>query len=180
MTGIGGFAEYNVAPAEDSMKAAKKRAPTTAKAKSKTKASGYKRQMNKELMPIYEALVAILKPYEKKLKKRMYAENFYYLETHEPVYRGKPMCYGGVRLGKQYVSYYLMCVYAAPELSRNMSPELKKRMQGKSCFNFTKVDEALFAELKALTRIGAAKFDAMDWKKLEETTSKWTELRGKG
>jgi hypothetical protein len=30
-------------------------------------------------------------------------------------------------------------------------------MQGKSCFNFTKVDEALFAELGELTRTG---FDA--------------------
>lgn len=166
------------------MKAATKRAKVSAKSKSKAKAkaeaSGYKRTMNKELLPVYEALVAILKPYEKKLKQRMYDKNFYYLETHEPVYRGKPMCYGGVRLGKQYVSYYLTSVYAAPELMRNMSPELKKRMQGKSCFNFTKIDEALFAELKALTRIGAAKFDAMDWKKLEETTSKWTEVRGNG
>jgi hypothetical protein len=109
----------------------------------------------------------------------MYAKDFYYLETHDPVYRGKPMCYGGVRLGKKYVSYYLMSVYAAPELVRSMSPELKKRMQGKSCFNFTRVDAGLFSELQALTRIGAAKFDAMDWKKLEESTKKWTELRRK-
>ena len=39
-----------------------------------------------------------------------------------------------------------------------MSPELKKRMQGKSCFNFKEVDKKLFAELKALTSDGAAKF----------------------
>jgi hypothetical protein len=153
------------------MKTATKRAKTKPK-----KPHGGKSA--EDLRKVYEALCAILKPYEKKLKKKMYAEDFYYLETHEPVYRGKPMCYGGVRLGKQYVSYYLMSVYAAPELVRNMSPELKKRMQGKSCFNFTKVDEALFAELKALTRIGAAKFQGMDWKKLEESTRKWTELRG--
>jgi hypothetical protein len=153
------------------MKTATKRAKTKPKKPHAGKSA-------EDLRKVYEALCAILKPYEKKLKKKMYAEDFYYLETHEPVYRGKPMCYGGVRLGKQYVSYYLMSVYAAPELVRNMSPELKKRMQGKSCFNFTKVDEALFAELKALTRIGAAKFQGMDWKKLEESTRKWTELRG--
>jgi hypothetical protein len=32
--------------------------------------------------------------------------------------------------------------------------ELKKRMQGKSCFNFTSVDEGLFQELAALTGKG--------------------------
>jgi hypothetical protein len=133
-----------------------------------------------ELTKVYAALCAILKPYQKKLKWKSYGKDFYYLETHNPVYKGKPMCYGGVRLGKNYVSYYLMSVYMAPELMRNMSPELKKRMQGKSCFNFTRVDPGLFAELKALTRVGSAKFDRMDWKALEAKTCKWTELRGKG
>jgi hypothetical protein len=153
------------------MKAATKRAKVA-------KPAARKKSGAADLKKVYDALVSILKPYEKKLKKKMYAKDFYYLETHGPVYRGKPMCYGGVRLGKQYVSYYLMSVYAAPELVRNMSPELKKRMQGKSCFNFRQVDDALFAELKALTRIGSARFDAMDWKKLEESTRKWTELTG--
>jgi hypothetical protein len=161
------------------MKAATKRAKV--KAKPVMKKSGAKQSGPKSavLAKVYDELCAVLKPYEKSLKKKEYGDNFYYLETHEPVYRGKPMCYGGVRLGKNYVSYYLMSVYAAPELMRNMSPELRKHMQGKSCFNFKKIDDQLFAELRALTRIGAAKFDAMDWKKLEANTSKWTELRGK-
>jgi hypothetical protein len=47
-----------------------------------------------------------------------------------------------------------MPVYVKPELLSGMSPGLKKRMQGKSCFNFTTVDEPLFKELKALTKAG--------------------------
>ena len=39
-----------------------------------------------------------------------------------------------------------------------MSPELKKRMQGKACFNFAKVDEPMIAELEALTKAGAEWF----------------------
>jgi hypothetical protein len=35
---------------------------------------------------------------------------------------------------------------------------LQKRMQGKSCFNFTRPDPALFAELKALIEAGAQQF----------------------
>jgi hypothetical protein len=65
--------------------------------------------------------------------------------------------FAGTRLGARYVSYYLMPVYVQPSLLDGISPGLRRRMQGKSCFNFTKVDEALFAELGELTRTG---FDA--------------------
>ena len=65
---------------------------------------------------------------------------------------GKPWGYvGGTRLGKSYVSYYLMPVYGNPALASTISPALAKRRQGKACFNFTKVDETLFTELAALT-----------------------------
>jgi len=39
-----------------------------------------------------------------------------------------------------------------PTLQKRISPELRKRMQGKSCFNFTEIDPILFRELAALTR----------------------------
>ena len=69
-----------------------------------------------------------------------------------PGLEGKPWGYvAGTRLGKSYVSYYLMPVYATPSLVESLSPELRRRMQGKACFNFTKVDETLFAELDELT-----------------------------
>jgi hypothetical protein len=62
--------------------------------------------------------------------------------------------FAGVRRGKRYVSYYLMPVYVEPSLLDGISPELKRRMQGKSCFNFTQVDDALFDELDGLTARG--------------------------
>jgi hypothetical protein len=79
-----------------------------------------------------------------------------------PGYEGKPWGYvAGTRLGKRYVSYYLMSVYAQPDLLASMSPELRRRMQGKSCFNFTTIDEALLAELEALTTKGIARHPEM-------------------
>ncbi|HUP55311.1 MAG TPA: hypothetical protein VM408_07375 [Methylomirabilota bacterium] len=60
--------------------------------------------------------------------------------------------FAGTRLGKRYVSYYLMPIYVRPELVDDISPELRRRMQGKSCFNFSRVDEPLLAELEALTK----------------------------
>jgi hypothetical protein len=58
----------------------------------------------------------------------------------------------GVRLGKRYVSFYLMAVYGSPELLASVSPELRRRMQGKSCFNVTRFDDQLFAELADFAR----------------------------
>lgn len=56
-----------------------------------------------------------------------------------------------VEIGKNYVSFHHMGVYARPDLLEGVSQKLKARMQGKSCFNFTSVDEPLFAELEELT-----------------------------
>ena len=64
------------------------------------------------------------------------------------------MWFGAVQIKKNYVSYHLMPIYAFPELLDGLSPELKKRMQGKSCFNFKAVDRSLFTELGALAKRG--------------------------
>ena len=53
----------------------------------------------------------------------------------------KPMWFGSVQPMKNYVSYHLMPVYMNPVLQAKISPALKKRMQGKACFNFKAPDE---------------------------------------
>jgi len=76
---------------------------------------------------------------------------------------GHPWDYvAGVRIGKSYVSYYFMPIYMAPALIDGLSPELRRRMQGKACFNFTRIDEPLFAELDTLTATGIDRF--RDWR----------------
>jgi hypothetical protein len=56
-----------------------------------------------------------------------------------------------VKVGKSYVSYHLMGLDGNTTLLNVMSRELKARMQGKTCFNFTTSDEALFREIDTLT-----------------------------
>jgi hypothetical protein len=80
----------------------------------------------------------------------------YYLETRSPSYNGKPLFFGAVVSGKAYVSFHLMPLYWDPSLRRRVSPQLKKRMQGESCFNFSAPDPALFRELAKLTTAGFA------------------------
>jgi hypothetical protein len=107
---------------------------------------------------VFSALKRILAPYEKRLRLGVDKPAYYYPESRDLKHRGKPVFFAGVRLGRAYVSYYLMPVYADPSLLRTMSPELKKRMQGKACFNFSTVDPALFGELRELTARGLACF----------------------
>ena len=71
---------------------------------------------------------------------------------------GKPLWFGAVQPMKNYVSYHLMPIYSNPALQAQISEGLKKRMQGKSCFNFKTPDPALFEELGALTAAGAEAF----------------------
>jgi len=75
----------------------------------------------------------------------------YYLLTNALNKNKQPIWFGGVEIKKNYVSYHLFAVYCAPALMGKMSESLKKRMQGKACFNFKSVDEELFKELAELT-----------------------------
>jgi hypothetical protein len=61
-----------------------------------------------------------------------------------------------VRLGKAYVSFHLVPLYMCPALAKSVSPALKKRMQGKACFNFKADPEPEL--IAALTRLTAAAF----------------------
>jgi hypothetical protein len=67
---------------------------------------------------------------------------------------GKPFFVAAVQIKKNYVSYHFVPIYMAPELGEAMSPALRKRMQGKGCFNFTTIEPAQVKELTALTKKG--------------------------
>lgn len=84
----------------------------------------------------------------------------YYLGTHEVREKdGYRTGFGGVEIKKAYVSAHLMPIYVHPDLLANLSPELSKRQQGKSCFNFKKHDERLFGELNELIKAGISQFE---------------------
>jgi hypothetical protein len=105
---------------------------------------------------VFQRLKAILQPYEPALVLKADGPAGYSLDTpYVPKYR-KELFFGAVQIKKNYVSYHLMPVYMYPDLLDGISPELKKRMQGKSCFNFKKLDDAQIEELARLTEQGFA------------------------
>ena len=107
---------------------------------------------------VFEHLKNILEPYAQDLTVKGDTADSYYLDGPYSEKWKKELFFGSAQIKKNYVSFYLMPVYMYPELLKDASPELKKRMQGKSCFNFKKVEPKLFAELAELTRKGAEKF----------------------
>jgi hypothetical protein len=112
----------------------------------------------KDFAATFQRLKAILAPYAAKMIVVHDTDKAYYLDTTYVMKNKHRMFFGAVRMGKAYVSFHLMPVYAFPDLLESMSPELKKHMQGKSCFNFKTVDEKLFKEVTKLTRAGCARF----------------------
>ncbi|MCF8240747.1 MAG: hypothetical protein K9J16_05115 [Melioribacteraceae bacterium] len=63
----------------------------------------------------------------------------------------KNLWFGAVQIKKNYVSCHLMPVYMYKDLADDVPKDLKKRMQGKSCFNFKKYDEDLFKKMEDFT-----------------------------
>ncbi len=110
---------------------------------------------------IAEALAALLRPYADRLDVVNDSSTGYYTQTKKPAYKKGPLMFGAVRVGKAYVSYHLMPLYMNEPLKATISPALRKRMQGKSCFNFKAMPEpALIEELRALTDAGFRGFQA--------------------
>jgi len=119
--------------------------------------------MDQEKFPeLFEQLQAILKVYEPELRVSQSGAGGYQLDSTIP-YKGNDMMFGAVKINKNYVSFHLMPVYMFPDLLEPLSPELKKRMQGKSCFNFKKADETLLLELEDLTRKSYDRFREQGW-----------------
>ena len=107
---------------------------------------------------IFEQLKKILEPYAPRLTITADTPTAYSLDGPYSEKWKKVIYFGGAQIKKNYVSFYLMPVYMYPELLKDISPALKKHMQGKSCFNFKKVEPDLFQELTDLTRKGVERF----------------------
>ena len=112
---------------------------------------------------IFSALRAILERHSGRLVVSENSATCYCLEGGLHPKHKKPIPVAWVQVGKNYVSFHHMGVYARPDLLKDVSRELRARMQGKSCFNFTSIDERLFAELEELTVRGFEVFQKLPY-----------------
>ena len=133
-------------------------------------AKANRQEQTKQFQAIYARLSELLSKHKDKLSVGIEKPGTIWMSVNGETYRGKPLYYAGVRMGKNYVSYHLVTVYMN---KARMSPELKKRMQGKGCFNFSSIDEKLFGELDRLTTEGLKNYSGkMLEKKMEALKTK--------
>jgi len=127
--------------------------PATKLAKKKPPATSGK-AAKPDLTPVFVALRKLLESNLGYLTVQTDKPGNYHLEVPSILHRKKPLYFAGVRTGKNYVSFHLLYLYFNPAAIKTVAPALKKRMQGKACFNFTTVDEDCFAELGRLIADG--------------------------
>lgn len=66
---------------------------------------------------VFEALKAIFVPYANSLAVQVDKPDQYYLETRTPMRKGHAFQFGGVKIGRAYVSFHLMPIYMNPKTS---------------------------------------------------------------
>jgi hypothetical protein len=117
--------------------------------------------MPNEPVNVFAALKAVMAGQSSRLVIQKDGPREYTLVTKSPSpfpqHKGHPMWFGAVKIGKASVSYHLMPLYMNAQLTNTISPALKKRMQGKSCFNFKTAPDA--TTLRELERLTAAAVD---------------------
>jgi hypothetical protein len=115
---------------------------------------------------VYARLKGILEPYAAKMYVSADTDVWYGLDLAPESERVPATWFGATRRGKAYVSFYLMPVYGDPRLLADLSPALRKRMQGKACFNFVSVDQECFAELGRLAEAGIKRFSTPEFQQM--------------
>jgi hypothetical protein len=107
---------------------------------------------------VFKELKSIIAPFAKTLNVTADTKELYSLDGPYSEKWKRDLFFASAQVRKNYVSFYLMPVYMYPDLLNDISPELKKHMQGKSCFNFKKVEPELLKELDGLTKKGYERF----------------------
>lgn len=108
----------------------------------------------KDFPETFNSLKSLLKKYENSLRVIADKNDNFSLNAGFDDKRKADIYFGAVQIKKNYVSYHLMPIYINPKLLDGISSELKKKMQGKSCFNFKVIDKSLLADLAELTKKG--------------------------
>jgi hypothetical protein len=107
---------------------------------------------------LFAALKALLARHARQLVIVHDAPDEYSLNTRKAGPNGKPMFFGAVHRRRNAIAYHLMPLYVDPALVQALSPALRRRLQGRSCFHFKSADEDTLEELDRLTRAGMASF----------------------
>lgn len=121
-----------------------------------------------ELVPIFEKIKTIMKPYVKGTIVEQGGEGGAYglLSKKQVEVKGikkDEVYFAGLLVQKGYVGFYFTPVYAEPSLTKVIKPELLKCLKGKSCFHIKKDDPEILGQIKDALKAGYASFEEKGW-----------------
>jgi hypothetical protein len=149
---------------------------TSAKRKSKTnkKLANSGAGAAATLESVYNELVQLMKrhapPFRSDLPCVSGSKKGFQLAVPKPVavpgaYGGKPvhLQMSAAILQKDFVGFYLMCIYMEGPETKNLSPALLKLRKGKSCFHIKKLDDGLRKDIAAVLESGEKNYKERGW-----------------
>jgi hypothetical protein len=107
---------------------------------------------------VFTQLRGLLSSIESNLVVKADSSTKYSLDTPYSEKYQKEVFFGAAVILRNDVSYHLMPVYVFPELLADISPTLKKKLRGKSCFHFKTILDSELFELQTLTTACFEKF----------------------
>ena len=121
-----------------------------------------------QLLPIFESLRKLMKPYAKgTIKPRGDSGGQFHLWSDKEIEvqgrKMKEVYFAGLLVQKGYVGFYFMPVYAEPGMKKILAPELLKCLKGKSCFYIKKLDSQLEAQIKDALQKGYESYKEKSW-----------------
>jgi hypothetical protein len=80
-------------------------------------------------------------------------------------YGGKPtnLMMSGLILQKDFVGFYLMCIYMNDAVKKKLSPRLLKLLKGKTCFHLKCIDDDLLRDIRHALDLSVSAFRQKDW-----------------
>ncbi len=122
---------------------------------------------NKELIPLFNDLRNILKPYSKYFNSVVEVEGAYHLKSDIDIEiegrKKKEMYFASLLIQKNYVGFYFMPVYIDTTIKNSLSPQLLSLLKGKSCFYIKKLDDQLKSDMVNALEIGLRMYKDYKW-----------------
>lgn len=122
---------------------------------------------NPDLIPLFEELKKLLKPYEKHFSPRRDEPGYYDLWYEHPVEvdgrKRDSIYFCGIIIQKSYVGLYYMPVYTHEEAADLFGEDLMATLKGKSCFYIKELTPALKRQIKEALSIGLKLYRERGW-----------------
>ncbi len=121
-----------------------------------------------ELIPIFEALTFLMKPFVKgAIKVNNTEPGMYNMVSKKPVEvagrKFDELFFAGAMIQKGFVGFYYFPVYVNSEMKKQLKPELLKCLKGKTCFHIKKNDPEIFRQVQEALQIGYKMYEDRGW-----------------